>query len=98
MPAGLKRLVLTLAVLGAGLQLGAGLLFHGAGPIASLETRLSWAHGPALLALLLALTVAGDLVSVQVRRGEENEELTLFEAAVVIDVLLLPARTGTTSA
>ncbi len=91
MPAGLRKLVLVLAVLGAGLQVAVGLAFHAAGPIASVEGRLNWAHGPVLLALLLALTIAGDLVSVRVRRGEENEELTLFEAAVVIDVLLLPA-------
>src|SRR4051794_23864052 len=40
---------------------------------------------------MLALTVVGDLVSVRVRHGDESEELTLFEAAVVVDVLLLPA-------
>ncbi len=90
MPARLRRLVLTLTILGAGLQALVGTVFAGEGPIASIETRLPWAHGPALLGLLLLLTVAGDLVSVRVRHGEENEELTLFEAAVVIDVLLLP--------
>ncbi len=91
MPAGLRRLVLVLAVLGAGLQAVVGAAFAGAGPIASIQTRLPWAHGSALVALLLVLTIAGDLVSVRVRHGEEVEELTLFEAAVVIDVLLLPA-------
>ena len=91
MPAGLRRLVLALALLGAGLQVAVGVAFSSAGPIASVETRLPWAHGPALVLLLLALTVAGDLVSVRVRHGEESEELTLFEAAVVIDLLLLPA-------
>ena len=94
MPAGLRRLVLLLAVLGVSLQLGAALLLggdHAAGAIVSVESRLPWANGHLLLGLLLALTVAGDLISVRVRHGEENEELTLFEAAVVIDVLLLPA-------
>ncbi len=91
MPAGLRRLVLSLALLGAGLQAAVGLAFSADGPIASVATRLPWAHGPALVLLLLALTVAGDLVSVRVRHGEESEELTLFEAAVVIDVLLLPS-------
>ena len=40
-------------------------------------------------AALLALTVVGELTAVRLRHGESTEELTLFEAAVVIDVLLL---------
>ena len=32
----------------------------------------------------------GDAVAVRVRHGEETEELTLFEAACVVDVLVLP--------
>jgi PAS domain S-box-containing protein len=43
---------------------------------------------PAVLGLL-ALTTAGELTAVRLRHGESTEELTLFEAAVVVDVLLL---------
>jgi len=42
------------------------------------------------LALLL-LTVVANLVAVPVRRGDQVEELTLLESALVVDVLLLPA-------
>src|SRR3954447_608076 len=91
MPHGLRRLVTSLAVAALLLQVGAALLVGSSGPVATVDQRLPWAHGPLLLALLLGLTVAGDLISVRVRHGEESEELTLFEAAVVIDVLLLPA-------
>src|SRR5438067_8011070 len=91
MPHGLRRLVTSLAVAALLLQVGAAALVGSSAPVASVAAKLPWAHGPLLLALLLGLTVAGDLVSVRVRHGEENEELTLFEAAVVIDVLLLPA-------
>lgn len=38
---------------------------------------------------LLALTAAGELTAVRLRHGEATEDLTLFEAAVVVDVLLL---------
>jgi PAS domain S-box-containing protein len=56
-------------------------------------------HGPvpapipdALLSpVLLAVTVASELVAVRLRHGDEDEALTLLEAAVVADVLLLPA-------
>jgi signal transduction histidine kinase len=41
---------------------------------------------------LRVMAAAGDLASVPVRRGEVTEELTLYESAVVIAVLLLPAR------
>ena len=40
-------------------------------------------------AALLALTVVGELTAVRLRHGESTEELTLFEAAVVVDALLL---------
>jgi PAS domain S-box-containing protein len=38
---------------------------------------------------LLCLTALGELTAVRLRHGESTEELTLFEAAVVVDVLLL---------
>jgi PAS domain S-box-containing protein len=61
--------------------------------IAPLSTAgwLAWAHGWQLVLACVALTFAGDWVAVRVRHGEETEELTLFEAACVVDVLVLPA-------
>ena len=90
-PASLRRLILFLAVAGAGAQAVVGYLTRHEGAVSSLAGRVSWAHGGLLLVLLLLVTVVGDLVAVRVRHGDEVEELTLFEAAVVIDVLLLPA-------
>lgn len=43
---------------------------------------------------LVALTVAGDLTYVRLRHGGSTEDLTLFEAAVVVDVLVLPPSTA----
>src|SRR3954454_10986392 len=91
MPAGLRRLVATMAVGAVVAQLVVALATRNSDSVTYLATRLHWAHGLTLLVLLTALTVIGDLISVRVRHGEESEELTLFEAAVVIDVLLLPA-------
>lgn len=91
MPAGLRRLVASMAAAAVAAQAVVGLATRDAGPVTSLAGRLHWAHGLALLGVLLVLTVLGDLVSVRVRHGDESEELTLFEAAVVVDVLLLPA-------
>src|SRR3954454_15258125 len=90
MPAGLRRLVATMAVGAVVAQLVVALATRNSDSVTYLATRLHWAHGLTLLVVLLALTVIGDLVSVRVRHGEESEELTLFEAAVVVDVLLLP--------
>ena len=88
----LRRLVLLVALLGLGAQLLARELLGAAGPIVP-YAELVGGLPPALLPLgLLALAVAGDLLYVPVRRGEETEELTLYEAAVVVAVLLLPAR------
>ena len=90
---GLRRLVLLVAVLGVVAQLGVAALL---GDAASVVPHGGWIGGlpPGVLVLgLLLLTAAGDLLSVPVRRGEEVvETLTLYEAAVVLAVLLLPAR------
>ncbi|HSP36279.1 MAG TPA: ATP-binding protein [Frankiaceae bacterium] len=43
-----------------------------------------------LAPMLLVVTVASELVAVRLRHGDEDEALTLLEAAVVADVLLLP--------
>jgi PAS domain S-box-containing protein len=88
----LRRLVLLVALLGLGVQLLARELLGSAGPIVP-HPELLGGLSPMLLPLgLLVLAVAGDLLYVPVRRGEETEELTLYEAAIVVAVLLLPAR------
>ncbi len=84
----LGRLVALVSVVGLVAQAAALLVVHHAGAVAPLT--FPWAHGWPLVGLCLALTFAGDWVAVRVRRGEESEELTLFEAACVVDVLVLP--------
>jgi PAS domain S-box-containing protein len=44
---------------------------------------------PWLIVVLLVATVVGELTAVRLRHGNEVEELTLFEAAVLADALLL---------
>ncbi|MCU1594127.1 MAG: domain S-box protein [Frankiales bacterium] len=84
----LGRLVALVTALGVLAQLLAFALVHDASAVAPLKQ--GWAHGWTLVALCVALTFAGDWVAVRVRHGEETEELTLFEAACVVDVLVLP--------
>lgn len=89
----LGRLVALVAGIGLLAQGGSLLLVHDAQAVAPLSTYggwLSWAHGWPLIGVCLVLTFAGDWVAVRVRHGEETEELTLFEAACVVDVLVLP--------
>ncbi|WP_344121535.1 GAF domain-containing sensor histidine kinase, partial [Planosporangium flavigriseum] len=45
-----------------------------------------------LLPALIVVTCIGELTVVRLRHGEAVEELTLCEAAIIVDVLLLPAR------
>jgi PAS domain S-box-containing protein len=88
----LRKLVLLVALLGLGAQLLAREMLGADGAIVPHDELLGGLP-PMLLPLgLLLLAVAGDLLYVPVRRGEETEELTLYEAAVVVAVLLLPAR------
>ena len=90
----LRRIVLLVALVGTSLQVAVAGLLHGAGPIvASAHDGSMVDELPpyVLLASVLLLVVVGDVVSVPVRRGEEVEELTLNEAALVVGVLLLPA-------
>jgi PAS domain S-box-containing protein len=85
--------VLVVAVVGLLAQLLVAALSHGQPAVCRLPaTGLGTLTGrPLELALLLA-TFASDWVSVRVRHGREQvEELTLFEVAVVVDVLVLPA-------
>ncbi|MGC9665292.1 sensor histidine kinase [Planosporangium sp. 12N6] len=63
---------------------------------------LLWNHGSVLggaglsgawlLPGLVALTCLAELATVRVRHGDAVEELTLYEAAIIIDILLLPPR------
>jgi PAS domain S-box-containing protein len=90
----LSRLVARVTAIGLLAQAVALLVVQGTPAVAPLQADegwLSWAHGWTLLATCTALTFAGDWVAVRVRHGEETEELTLFEAACVVDVLVLPA-------
>ena len=88
----LRRLVLLVVGLGLVLQLGARALLDGAGPVVTHEGLLLELPPAVLVVGLLVMAAAADLASVPVRRGEVTEELTLYESAVVVAVLLLPAR------
>ena len=88
----LRRLVLLLVGVGLVLQLGARALLDGAGPVMPHDGLLGDVPPLALVLALLGMAAAADLASVPVRRGEVTEELTLYESAVVVAVLLLPAR------
>ncbi len=84
----LRRVVASTTLLGLALPAAAAYLLADRGPIMVLP-------GPSpyvLLAVLLLTTLASNLVAVPVRRGEQVEELTLLEAAVLANVLLLPPR------
>lgn len=68
----------------------------GAGAVAAVAALLGPGHAVAvplahqwLLPLLLLVTTLGECTAVRLRHGDQTEELTLFEAAVVCDVLLL---------
>jgi PAS domain S-box-containing protein len=89
----LHRLVARVTAVGLVAQVVALLLVQDSGAIAPLPTDdwLSWASGWKLMVVCFVLTMLGDAVAVRVRHGEETEELTLFEAACVVDVLVLPS-------
>ena len=88
----LRKVVLLVALLGLGLQLLVRGQLGDAGAIVPLGDVLGGLPPLALVLGMLLLAVFGDLLYVPVRRGEATEELTLYEAAVVAAVLLLPAR------
>ncbi|KQX62827.1 ATP-binding protein [Angustibacter sp. Root456] len=52
---------------------------------------LSWLSSPWLAAVLLVLTTASELIAVRLRHDDAVEELTLLDAVVLLNVLLLPA-------
>lgn len=82
-----NRVVVGSILLGAVAVLVVGWTWVGrdSGPVAS-SLPMVW-----LVPVLFAVTVASELVAVRLRHGDEDEALTLLEAAVVADVLLLPA-------
>lgn len=85
---GTQRVVRDTALLGVALPLLAALALADRGAIMPLR------GGPAelVIGLLVVVTIAANLAAVPVRRGEQVEELTLLESAVVASVLLLPAQ------
>ena len=87
----LRRLVLLVVLVGLSAQIAARALLADAEAIAP-SAPLVDLPGWSLVCLVLVLAVAGDLAAVPVRRGEETEELALWEATVVVGALLLPAR------
>ncbi|MCW2777903.1 MAG: domain S-box protein [Frankiales bacterium] len=87
----LPRLLLGTALLSALTQVVARLVVADDGPVVHVTAALPWAHGWLLLGVLLVLTVLGDQLSVPLRHGEQTEHLTFFEAAILLDVALLPA-------
>ena len=76
----LYRLVAAVAVAGAGATAVLAVW------LPDRTDRAGWG----LVVLLLALTAVAESTAVRLRHGDAVEELTLFEAAVVVDVLLLP--------
>ena len=85
---GTQRVVRDTALLGVALPLLAAIALTGRGAI----TPLRGSSVALLIALLVVVTIVANLVAVPVRRGEQVEELTLLESAVVASVLLLPAQ------
>jgi PAS domain S-box-containing protein len=86
----LRHLVTAVVALALALQTAVGYAVHDSGAVVVLGSAPGWLQGPALLGLLLVLVVLADLYAVRIRHGEEAEELTLAEAAVVVCALLLP--------
>jgi PAS domain S-box-containing protein len=86
---GVRRLVAVVVALGLLAQGSALLGLDNLEAIA--PTGVAWAQGWVLVSLCFALTLASDWASVPVRHGEQREDLTFFEAACVVDVLVLPS-------
>ncbi|SDZ17133.1 PAS domain S-box-containing protein [Micromonospora pattaloongensis] len=83
----LNRLIGAVCLLGAVLATAVVLWFpepHGV-------LRSHHIDGWWLLPALIVLTGVAEMTVVKLRHGEAEEELSLYEAAIIIDVLLLPA-------
>jgi len=77
----------------------AGILALGAAGVTAVAVLAAPGHAVSvslsphwLLVVLLGATVVGELTAVRLRHGEQTEELSLFEAAVVVDTLVLDPR------
>lgn len=82
------RRVIAVTLLGAALS--AVVVFHTADRVsvlAGIGLPAAW-----LLPGLVALTCLAEMTVVRLRHGAGDEELSLYEAALIIDVLLLPPR------
>jgi len=86
---GVRRLVAWVVALGVGAQGFALFALGSQGPVVP-EIGTSVPTLPLAVACLVA-TLLSDWLAVPVRHGDTVEELTLFEAACVVDVLVLPA-------
>ena len=86
---GVRRLVAWVVALGLAAQGFALFVMGSAGPVVP-EIGATIPVLPLALACLVA-TLLSDWLAVPVRHGDTVEELTLFEAACVVDVLVLPA-------
>ncbi|MDQ1709790.1 MAG: hypothetical protein QOG49_1175 [Frankiaceae bacterium] len=80
----IARVVLLVDVLGVGATLAVAV------PLRHRTAGAAWWAPFALV----ALTVVGELTYVRLRHGGSTEDLTLFEAAVVVDILVLPPVTA----
>ena len=78
----------------------------GVGTIAAVATCIGWSgrgvppvtvslSTPWLAVILLVVTFVAEFTAVRLRHGDEEEALTLLEAAMVADVLLLPPAVAT---
>ena len=83
-----QRVVRDTALLGLAFPVLAAVALADRGAIMPLRGGSTYA----IVVLLVVVTIVANLVAVPVRRGEQVEELTLLESAVVASVLLLPAQ------
>jgi PAS domain S-box-containing protein len=84
----IDRLVIQVCLLGGALALAVVLLFARRGSVLhGIEVPDSW-----LLPALIVLTFLAEVTVVRLRHGDAVEALSLYEAALIIDVLLLPPR------
>ncbi|MEV1286326.1 ATP-binding protein [Micromonospora sp. NPDC049679] len=83
----MHRIIAGVCLLGAALATGVVLWFPEPHGVLDAHELGGWW----LLPGLVVLTCVAEMTVVRLRHGEAEEELSLYEAAVVVDVLLLPA-------
>jgi signal transduction histidine kinase len=90
-PARVNRVIACTALLGTLAASGVCFAWSGRGtPPVTVSMSTPW-----LAVMLLAVTSLAEFTAVRLRRGDEIEALTLLEAAMVADVLLLPPSVAT---